>query len=812
MANQPSLFDDNQEPQSGAPAVPAQPEIQQPQDDVVHSNLTSKSVEAGEQEIDISDHLNFAYINYAYSVVHDRALPSLTDGLKPVQRKLIYAMQELGITPNGNQKKCARIVGDVLGKYHPHGDAPAYEALVRLTQDFTMRYQLIIGIGNFGSRDGDNPGAMRYTEARLSEYSTLLLNDISQSTVDFIPNYDGSETEPKELPARLPFILMNGAEGMAVGMATKIPPHNLTEVSKAAIAIFKGKIKETDSLDVKISKLMEYVQAPDFPVYAQIISPRKDIENMYKTGHGSIRLRAKWTIENLARGQWRIIINELPYQVSAASVVTKLVKLSDPQPEKGKKDITAQQKQMKQTINELIDLVRDEAGKEHAVRIVIEPKSSKVDQNTLIAFLLKNTDLETSYSANITMIGYDSRACRKNLYDILYEWTQFRFQTATRRTQHRLDHVTHRIHILEGRLIVHLNIDEVIRVIREADDPEVELMEAFKLTQIQAKDILEIRLRQLARLEAIKIEKDLEQARSEQAYLQNLLDNRDAMVSMIVDEMNADIKKYGDARRTTIEEPQTYHAIAAPVIDEPITIVLSENGWLRKKSGHDLDEASLSFKTGDALHTILKTSSATPVVAIDSTGRAITIPVGDISSFRGDGTPVASIVTLQPGAKVSHLISASETSMALFANDEGYAFLSKFGNIVSKQKAGRAFYKLQDAEQLLPPVFLKPTDTHVAVASTDNKLAVIALDQFKELPGGRGVVSLKLTPPAKIGTIFALSLNDTVLVNGEGKLGKQYSEKIKGESLQSFVSPRAKKGKLLPYKFQIISMDLMTDD
>lgn len=798
MSNQPSLFDEKE---------PAK-------DELIHSNATSETILAGEHEKDISEHLNYAYLNYAYSTVHDRALPSITDGLKPVQRKVIYAMHELGITPNGNQKKCARIVGDVLGKFHPHGDAPTYDALVRLTEDFTMRYQLIIGIGNFGSRDGDNPGAMRYTEARLSEYTPLLLNDINQSTVDFIPNYDGSEIEPKELPARLPFILMNGASGVAVGMATKIPPHNLTEVSKAAIAIFKGKIKETDSIDVKVQKLMEYIQGPDFPVYSSIISSKKEISNIYRNGSGSIKMRAKWKIERLAYGQWRLIVTELPYEVSAASICSKLKKLSEPVPEKGKKDISPKLKQLKQITTDLIELVRDESGKEHAVRIVIEPKTSTVDVNTLIAFLLTHTDLETSYSANMTMIGCDGRACRKNLYEILNEWTQFRFQVASRRTQHRYDAVTHRIHILEGRYIVHLNIDAVIKVIRESDDPELELMEAFKLSQIQARDILEIRLRQLAKLESFKIEKDLEQARNEQGYLRNLLDNRNEMVSMIVDEINADIKKYGDPRRTPIEVPETFIAKAAPIVDEPITIVLSSNGWLRKKAGHEIDEASLAFKDGDSLHTILRTSTATPVVAFDNYGRAITIPTADIGTFRGDGTPVASIVTMQPGARIAHVISAPESSMALFSNDEGYTFISKLENIVSKQKAGRAFYKLQECEQLLPPVLLKPTDTHITVLSTDNKISVIPLDEFKELPGGRGVVSMKVASPEKVGIIFAMNLDDTIRVNGEGKLGKQYSEKIKGENLQSYVSSRAKKGKLLPYKFVIanLTVDLPTDE
>ena len=793
MANQPSLFDQNDEDK-------------QP---LTHSNQSPETVEIGDQDEDIAKHLEKAYISYAYSVVNDRALPSVTDGLKPVQRKIIFAMHELGITSTGNQKKSARIVGDTLGKYHPHGDAPTYDALVRLSQNFVMRYQLIIGIGNFGSRDGDSPGAMRYTESRLSDYSNLLLPDINQNTVDFIPNYDGSETEPKYLPARLPFILMNGASGIAVGMATNIPPHNLTEVSKAAISILKGKIKESDTIEVKTKKLMEHIQGPDFPVYGQIISSSDAIEKAYRTGHGSIKLRAKWKIEQLARGQWQMIVTELPYEVSVASILAKLNKLTDPKPAEGKKEITAKQKQLKQISNDLIEAARDESGKEYAVRLIIEPKTSKVDPNALIAFLLKNTDLETSYSLNLTMIGYDSRAVRKSLYDVLNEWCQFRFDHASRRTQHRYDNITHRIHILEGRLIVHLNIDEVIRVIREAEDPDKELMAAFGLTEIQAKDILEIRLRQLARMEGIKIEKELSESKELQAYLRNLLDDRNAMISLIVDEINADIKKYGDARRTTIEHGQVYEMAAPVQQDEDIAIVLSVNGWLRRKSGHELDVSSLAFKDGDSLHTHLNTSSLTPVIAFDTTGRAITLPTAEIASFRGDGTPISSLITVQPGAKVAHFISAPESTLGFFSNDDGYGFISKIENLVSRQKAGRAFYKLQDGEKLLHPVLLKPTDTHIAAYATDGKFAVIPLDQFKELPGGRGVVSLKVASPNKVGTIFALNLQDTIVVEGEGKLGKQYAEKIKGDALQAFVTDRAKKGKALPYKFEVAKLSVM---
>lgn len=798
MANQPTLFDqDDQKPDSN-----------------VHPTSAESTI-ADETEQDIGEHLHDSYLNYAYAVVHERALPSLTDGLKPVQRKIIFAMNELGITPTGNQKKCARIIGDVIGKYHPHGDVPSYDALARLTETFTMRYAPVIGIGNFGSRDGDKAAAMRYTEARLSIYSPLLLTDLNQNTIDMVPNYDKSEIEPKELPARLPFILMNGATGVAVGMATNIPPHNLSEVSKAAIAVLKGKIKETDPLDTKIQKLMEFIKGPDFPVHAQVISDHKDIAKAYMNGKGSIYLRSRYQIENLARGQWRLVFTEIPYEVCAKNVIIKLNEIADPKPAKDKKagkeknDITPKQKDLKQRYFDLIESIADESGKDTPVRLVIEPKTSNVDPNALLAFLFTNTDLERSYPINMTMIGYDGRALRKNLYEILSEWTQFRFDHATRRTQHRYEHITHRIHILEGRLIAFLRIDEVIKVIRESDDPEAELMSAFGLTEIQAKDILEIRLRQLAKLEGFKLEKELNESKDTQAYLRGLLDDRGLMVAMIVDEMNTDIKKYGDDRKTLIEHAPKMEMVDGPVADDPVSIVLSKNGWLRKKAGHDLDLTALSYKDGDSLHTHLATSTATPVVAFDSAGRAITLPIADIGGFRGDGTPIASLITIQPGVKIAHCVSASAETMFMFANDQGYAFISKMDNLVSRQKAGRAFYKLQADEVLLPPAIIRPTDTHIAALSTDGKLAVIPLDQFKELPGGRGVTSLKVTAPAKVGTIFALNLQDTVIIEGDGKLGKKYSEKMKGENLQSYVTDRAKKGRALPYKFVIEKISVL---
>ena len=627
---------------------------------------------------------------------------------------------------------------------------------------------------------------MRYTESRLSQYSSLLLSELSLGTVNYVPNYDSTEKEPEQLPARLPFLLMNGSIGVAVGMATKIPSHNMVEVCKAAVAIFKDKIKATDSLDKQISLLMQHIQGPDFPGAAQIITPPSDIEAIYKVGRGSIRLRAKWEIEQMARGQWRIIITQLPYEVSAKDVITKLAEMSDPKISPKRKELTTQQKALKQLTNDYIDTIRDESGKDYDVRIVIEPKSSKVDQNQMIAFLLANTDLETSFSLNMTAIGLDSKPQQKNLYQILKEWTDYRFNTVTKRTQHRLQQLLDRIHILEGRMIAYLNIEKVIKVIRESEDPQPDLMAAFNLTEIQAKDILEIRLRQLAKLEGIKIENDIADARKEAAELQHLLDNRDAMVTLIVDEINSDVKKYGDERRTLIEGAPDFTVSAPTLADEAITVVLSKNGWLRQKTGHDLDVSTLTFKDGDACNVIIKTRTINPLIAIDNTGRAYTLPVQEIPSLRGDGIPVASLIELQPKTKVVTLISSAPIDKYLFSTSSGYGFITKLSDIVSRQKAGRAFMKLQSDESVNHPALLMPLHTHVVTISTENKIIVFPLDQVKELNGGRGVTLQKISEGHTLGTIFALSLDDSIMFDGQGKQGKIYKEFIKPKDLQLY--------------------------
>ncbi|HMY79157.1 MAG TPA: DNA topoisomerase IV subunit A, partial [Thauera aminoaromatica] len=483
------------------------------------------------------------YLAYAMSVVKSRALPQVEDGLKPVQRRILFAMNEMRLSSTSKHVKSARVVGDVIGKYHPHGDSSVYDAMVRVAQDFSLRYPLVDGQGNFGSRDGDSAAAMRYTECRLTPIAELLLSEIDRGTVDFIPNYDGAFEEPQLLPARLPFVLLNGASGIAVGMATEIPPHNLREVAEATCHLIRHP-------EATLDDVLAMLPGPDFPGGGQLISTPQTIREAYATGRGSLRLRARWKIEELARGQWRAIVEELPHGVSAAQVLSEIETLTNPQPRAGKKEVSQEQKNLRQLVLGALDTVRDESSDKAPVRIVLEPKSSRQNRDEFMAVLLAHTSLETSASVNMTMIGRDGRPQQKNLVQILREWIDFRYVTVERRTRHRLDEVDRRIHILEGRMIAFLHIEEVIRVIRESDEPKPALIAAFGLSDVQAEDILEIRLRQLARLEGFKIEKELAELKDERAGLQHLLDSRAAMTKLILKEIQDDARKYGDDRRT----------------------------------------------------------------------------------------------------------------------------------------------------------------------------------------------------------------------------------------------------------------------
>jgi len=608
----------------------------------VHHNPTGNNPDQP-----LGDHLGAyarrAYLEYALSVVKGRALPDVCDGQKPVQRRILYAMERMGLGYSGPNNataakpvKSARVVGDVLGRYHPHGDSAAYDALVRMAQDFSQRYPLIDGQGNFGSRDGDGAAAMRYTEARLARITSLLLDEIDMGTVNFIPNYDGSTEEPQQLPARLPFTLLNGASGIAVGLATEIPSHNLREVADACVALIKNE-------QLSLEELNALIPGPDFPGGGQIISPASDIAEAYRTGRGSLKVRARWNIEDLARGQWQLVVHELPTGVSSQKVLEEIEELTNPKVKAGKKALSQDQQLLKASMLAVLDVVRDESSKDAPVRLVFEPKTSRIEQQELITALLAHTSLETSSSINLTMVGIDGKPIQKSIRQILVEWISFRQTTITRRSQHRLQKVLDRIHILEGRQLVLLNIDEVIQLIRQSDEPKPALMERFNLSERQAEDILEIRLRQLARLEAIKIEQELTELRQEQGKLEEILGSPSALRRLMVKEIEADAKTFADARRTLIQEEKK--AVAeVKVVDEPVTVVVSQKGWVRARQAHGHEASSFAFKAGDGLYGTFECRTVDTLLIFGSNGRVYSVPVAVLPGARGDGQPVTTLI------------------------------------------------------------------------------------------------------------------------------------------------------------------------
>lgn len=741
----------------------------------------------------LSQYAERAYLEYALSVVKGRALPDVCDGQKPVQRRILFAMDRLGLsftTPSGPKPvKCARVVGDVLGRFHPHGDQAAYDALVRMAQDFSQRYPLIDGQGNFGSRDGDGAAAMRYTEARLAPITRLLLDEIDEGTVDFIPNYDGSTEEPRQLPARLPFVLLNGASGIAVGLATEIPSHNLREVAAAAIELIK-KPKLSDD------EWHALLPAPDYPGGGQIISSASDIRDAYTSGRGSLKVRARWVIEDLARGQWQWVVTELPPGASAQRVLEEIEELTNPKVKTGKKALTPEQLQLKQTVLSVLDAVRDESSKDAPVRLVFEPKSRTVAVQELSNVLLAHTSLETTASINLTMVGLDGKPVQKNLRQMLSEWVEFRLGTVKRRTKHRLDKVLARIHILEGRQLVLLNIDEVIAIIRNADDPKHALMARFALTERQADDILDIRLRQLAKLEAIKIEQELKSLREEQGRLVDLLDNDASLRRAVVKEIESDAKAHGDARRTLIQEEK--RAVAdVKVVDEAVTVIASRKGWVRTMKGHEVDAASLSFKSGDELYGTFACRSVDALMVFGNNGRVYTVAVAALPGGRGDGTPVTTLLDLEAGSQVQHFVVAGVDTLLLLATTAGFGLLAKVGDMQSRQRAGKSFLTIDEGVHVLAPAAVGVDDANVACLSMSGRLLVFQLAELKhQANGGRGLTLMDVD--TKDPMVSAATFADVLWVDGLGRSAKAKSESLRGAAVAEHEGKRARKGKKVP--------------
>jgi topoisomerase-4 subunit A len=735
-----------------------------------------------------------AYLDYAISVVKGRALPDVCDGQKPVQRRILYAMNELGLTAAAKPRKSALVVGEVLGKLHPHGDQSVYDALVRMTQDFSLRYPLIDGQGNFGSRDGDGAAAMRYTEARLTPIAGLLMDEIDLGTVDFQPNYDGSSNEPKLLPARLPMVLLNGASGIAVGLATEIPSHNLTEIAQAAIAIFKNPKLTHD-------ELIQIVPGPDFPGGGQIISPASTISEIYQTGRGSLKVRARWKLEDLARGQWQVVITELPPGTSTQKILEEIDECTNPKVKLGKKSLTAEQQNLKQLLLGVLDTIRDESGKDAPVRLVFEPKSKNQSSDELMQILLTHTSLETNASMNLVMIGGDGRPRQKSLLEIISEWVAFRFDTVTRRSEFKLQKVEDRIHILEGRMAVLLNIDEVIRIIRESDEPKPALISAFKLSDRQAEDILEIRLRQLARLETIKIEQELATLRTEQSGLQDLLQNPTSMKRKIIKEIEADQKQFGDARRTLIEVAEKA-VIEQKVIDEPITVVISQKGWLRARTGHGHDSNQFTFKTGDALLATFECRSVENLLAFGSNGRVYSVPVASLPGARGDGAPITSLIDLASGTRIVHYFAGDAATVLMLASAGGMGFTANVEDMTGRMKAGKAFMNLDEGDELIAPTVISSDSSAIACLSEQGRLLVFGLNECKHLAsGGKGVILMDLEKGEKLLAVQAISQKG-VTVSGIGRASKPQEVSLSATNLAPHIGKRARKGRKLESKLK----------
>ncbi|QNK66221.1 DNA topoisomerase IV subunit A [Variovorax sp. PAMC26660] len=786
----------------------------------------------GDTTLTLADYAQTAYLEYALSVVKGRALPDVSDGQKPVQRRILYSMSRMGLgfggtngTVGAKPVKSARVVGDVLGRFHPHSDQAAYDALVRMAQDFSQRYPLVDGQGNFGSRDGDGAAAMRYTEARLARITSLLLDEIDEGTVDFIPNYDGSTEEPRLLPARLPFTLLNGASGIAVGLATEIPSHNLREIADACVALIKsnGKLSEEE--------LLAIVPGPDYPGGAQIISGASDIADAYRTGRGSLKVRARWKIEELARGQWQLVVNELPPGVSTQKVLEEIEEITNPKVKTGKKALSADQTQLKAAMLSMLDVVRDESSKDAAVRLVFEPKTSRISQDEFITTLLAQTSLETSSSINLTMVGIDGKPTQKSLRQMLTEWIAFREITVEKRSRHRLNKVLERIHILEGRQLVLLNIDEVIAIIRAAEDPKAALIARFNLSEIQAEDILEIRLRQLARLEAIKIEQQLKELREDQKKLEDILGNPATLRRLLIKEIETDAKTFEDPRRTLIQAEK--RAIAeVKVVDEPVTVIVSQKGWVRAQKGWASEKAAAangangekgtatpeySFKSGDTLYGAFECRSVDTLLVFgsskDKTVRVYTVPVASLPGARGDGQPVTTLVELDAGTHVTHFFAGPVGASVLLANTGGYGFIATVENMMSRQRGGKAFIDVGEGEQLCRPSLVGGASgaepmaaaTHVACASTGGRILTFDITELKSLPkGGRGLTLIDLEDKDTLAG--AAAYTRSVKIEGIGRGAKEREETLEIRTLNNARGTRARKGKAADLGFKPTSI------
>ena len=756
--------------------------------------------EDGEDAVPIERHASQAYLGYAVSTVKARALPEIADGLKPVQRRILFAM---GDNARGNAApgftKCARYVGEVLGKYHPHGDSSTYEAMVHLAQPFSMRYPLIDGQGNFGSRDGDGAAAYRYTEARLSRYAELMLAEIGEGTVRFIRNYDGKFDEPQLLPARLPFGLLNGSFGIPVGFSTRIPSHNLKEVAAAAALVIR---QPKAGLD----EILERLPGPDFPGGGQIISAPGEIRHVYETGRGPITLRARWAVEPLARGQWRIVIGELPHGVSCRQVLEEIEALVNPRPAAGKKETTQEQKRVKQFILDIVDTVRDESDRKSKLRLVIEPRSSRQDPEEMMKALLVHTSLETRYAVNMTWIGQDGLPETKGIAGILREWGGFRVNTVRRRTQYRLDKCTERLHIVLGRLLAFARIDEIIKLIRACEDQadaRAKLQAKYKFSERQAEDIVNLRLGQLTRLDGVKLNDDRKALEAERKGLAAILGDEKELKKLVIQELAEDAKKYGDERRTLIR-PDERTQIERTVLEEPLTVILSAKGWIRARSGHGVDLATVNFKDGDSLLQSLECKTTDAVVFLSGRGRSFTVEAANLPSGRGDGQPVNAIVNSE-GDEIVWMGHGDAGQLLLMHHSGGNGFLCRLGDLATKTKVGKDFMSVPEGAKLIAPVVAGSGEPDpkamVAALSSDARLLVFPIDEVPLRPnGGVGVQLIAL--PEKISLAAAAVTDGKSLTVSGVKRSRRSVVTLDAKALKDYQGRRAQRGRVCDVGFR----------
>ncbi len=749
------------------------------------------SPENGDDSSPIERHASQAYLGYAVSTVKARALPEIADGLKPVQRRILYAMGDTGAQ---GFAKCARYVGEVLGKYHPHGDSSTYEAMVHLAQPFSMRYPLIDGQGNFGSRDGDGAAAYRYTEAKLSRYAELMLAEIGEGTVDFQKNYDGKFEEPVLLPARVPFGLLNGSFGIPVGFSTRIPSHNLKEVAAAAAHVIRHP-------KAKLDEVMEKLPGPDFPGGGQIISPAEELRAAYETGRGSIALRARWTIEPLARGQWRIVIHELPHGVSCRQVLEEIEALVNPKAAAGKKEVSQEQKRLKQFMLDLVETVRDESDRKSKLRLVIEPRSSRQDAGEMMKALLVHTSLEVRYPVNMTWIGLDGLPETKGILDVLREWGEFRVATVRRRTEHRLQKCEDRLHIVLGRLLAFVRIDEIIKLIRAAEDQaqaKAQMQAKWKFTERQAEDIVNIRLGQLTRLDGVKLNDERKALEAERKGLKEILGDDKELKKLVVKELEADAKAYGDERRTLIK-PEERAAIERTVLEEPLTVILSKKGWVRARTGHGVDMDAVSFKDGDGRYLELECKTTDTLTVLASGGKAFSVDAAALPSGRGDGAPMNTLVNSGSDDIVWVGLGDPATPL-LMANTAGNGFLCKLGDLASKTRQGKDFMTVPEGAKALAPA-LAAGGKAIAALSSDARLLVFPLDEVPARPnGGVGVQLIAL--PDKVTLAAAAAFDGKSLAVSGVKRKNRAVETIEGKALKEYVGKRAQRGRVCDVGFR----------